>query len=448
MKSTTIEITSTALALLLAGCATNEEVSDNIGVSDITAIISNIDEENGSVDTASYRAFEDGNFVYRMGDPSVRKLRQVNPKATLNDLNDFAIAKCWNGYLKPKIESGEPIHREDALLLDFCMDVQLNMIDTLSVAALGDMTSPGLLHGFVCDMQEKAATATKDIEGIYKDKADIFVRLKANFLMDSTGIRRPMKLWGEQYQCIPPETLATVLNDIKVNNAAARTENGSHPWLWGMAYGLGGLGGGIIGTGIVGTLHSMSPDNLNEVEKSLAAFSQNGVELKNNWQSMRNEVSRYLPEMIRMREMLARARTQMTDAQSRKYVQKVLAESENDKQVVSEYLDYAMYDLPFMVQTYKARADLKGCQGFFNDDEKKMMEVMADYNNAVSGTEMLKRIRTRYAANGYAELVKYFKGELSKAEFNDFVRETRLYNVDQKLDKNGLPDNQLEAIKE
>ena len=91
---------------------------------------------------------------------------------------------------------------------------------------------------------------------------------------------------------------------------------------------------------------------------------------------------------------------------------------------------------------------MKGCQGFFNDDEKKMMEVMADYNNAVSGTEMLKRIRTRYAANGYAELVKYFKGELSKAEFNDFVRETRLYNVDQKLDKNGLPDNQLEAIKE
>ena len=183
------------------------------------------------------------------------------------------------------------------------------------------------------------------------------------------------------------------------------------------------------------------------LRKVLQNTQRGGVHEGSAWQSVENATSSYLPELLRMRALLSRARTMMEDPQSRKYLELIVAASENDKNEVSRYLDYALYDLPFALQTYKARAKLKGCQGVWNDNEEEMMRVMADYNSAVSGTAMLKKIRTRYAANGYAELIKYFKKELSDAEFEDFVRETRLYNVDMRTGKDGRASNELSQIK-
>ena len=138
--------------LLLAGCTTAELETAYNGGKDISKEIAAIDAESGSIDIVPVKTISDGNFSYTLGDEKTRKFIQLNPNANLNDLNDFAIAKCWNSYLKPKIESCEKIDREDAVLLDFCMQAELNMIDTLAVAALGDMTEPGYLHGFIVDM--------------------------------------------------------------------------------------------------------------------------------------------------------------------------------------------------------------------------------------------------------------------------------------------------------
>ena len=438
---------ATALMVAFSGCNTTGLPEEGSGAS-VVVDIEDIDRNDGGVDVDETMVISDGNFSYKMGNKETREFAQLNPNATLNDLNDFAVAKCWNGYLKKKIENASPLTREDAVLLDFCMNVQLNMVDTLAVAALGDMTQPGLLHDFVVDMKEKSLekSADNDIEKIYKEQTDVFVKLKANFITDNTGVRVPMKEWGNAYQSIPSEAIALVFNDIQKNSYAARTENGSRSWLWSGVYTGSTLLFGLAGAGIAGTFHAMSPDALNKVEEEAAKHAKRGVHEGLAWQSVENATSSYLPELLRMRALLSRARTMMEDPQSRKYLERIVAESENDKQMVSQYLDYALYDLPFVLQTYKARAKLKGCQGVWNDNEEEMMRVMADYNSAVSGTAMLKKIRTRYAANGYAELIKYFKKELSDAEFKDFVRETRLYNVDMRTGKDGRASNELSQI--
>ncbi len=74
------------------------------------------------------------------------------------------------------------------------------------------------------------------------------------------------------------------------------------------------------------------------------------------------------------------------------------------------------------------------------------MRVMSEYCQAVAGTEMLKHIRTRYAANGYVEAVTRLKDELSDGEWEKFLNESKLYKVEQKVDGTGRQKNELSPM--
>ena len=47
----------------------------------------------------------DAHFSCKIVDKDSGQFVQINPNATLNDLNNFAVTKCWNGYLKKKVEN-------------------------------------------------------------------------------------------------------------------------------------------------------------------------------------------------------------------------------------------------------------------------------------------------------------------------------------------------------
>src|SRR5574344_417327 len=152
--------------------------------------------------------------------------------------------------------------------------------------------------------------------------------------------------------------------------------------------------------------------------------------------------------MTSMRQELraVRSSSYQQDSQTRKFLQRILSESDNDSSAVSQYLDYSLYDVPFSVLTYKAIGGLKKCKGHFNDDEDAMMNVMSEYCQAVAGTDMLRHLRSRYSANGYIEAIKRLQDELSDTEFADFVHASKLYNVDQRVDQTGRAQNDLKPI--
>ena len=453
-------IISVLAALAICGCKgpelptggndpTAEPTAEGEG---IVSAITKIDNEDGK-DVVATMTLSDENFSYTMGDEHSRSFKRLNQNATLNDLNDFAYAKCWNSYLRPKLQNAQKLTREDAVLLDFCINVQLNMVDTLAVAALGDMTDPGYLHSFVVQEAAKSHSQEKDLEGIYRDQNNVFVDLKSNFLNSYDGIRVPMRQWASQFKSVPPQVMKRIFADVENATGAAENSNasnfGEHPWLWSGSYAGAAVLGGLIGVGAVGIWHATSPDLPNEIERGAMALNAPVVDMKNTWRNARNEMSTYLDEMRNMRQELKsiRGSSYLQDPKTRKYLQRVLSESDNDCTAVSQYLDYAMYDVPFCVMTYKANGQLKECKGRFNDDEEKMMEVMSEYCQAVAGTEMLKHIRTRYAANGYVEAVTRLKDELGDSEWEKFLNESKLYKVEQKVDSAGRQQNELDPLK-
>lgn len=377
----------------------------------------------------------DNNFSCKIGDNNSGQFVQVNPNATLNDLNNFAVAECWNGYLKKKVENALVISQEDALLLDFCINVQLNMIDALGVALLGDMTEPRLQHNFLFDMDEKTLDKIADGNVIYEELSEAIEKLKTRFIADNKGVRVLMKEWGIAYQSIPNEVVAQVFKDVQENSLVARTKNGSRTWRY--------VTGSVVPDAII---YAMSPDSLNKIEEGVKKHTLSGEYEGQAWQRVQKTVSPYLNELLQMWTMLSCARAKTEDSQSRKNIDQVILGREKDIQVVVQYLCYALYDLPFAIQTYKARAKLKECKGFWNDNEKEMKRVVADYTIAVSGDAMLKYIRTRYAVNGYVELIKYFRSQLSVREFREFIREVKLYDVEVDVGKNSGASNKISPI--
>lgn len=370
-------------------------------------------------------------FEYKVSDGE-RSFKCLSKKATLRDLANFAMNDCYNGYLAEKIKRNEPLTTEDGILLAFVLNAQLTTVDTFSVALLGDMTSPGALHNFVVQCKDRSDAFSRDLSNpeILRQQNDTFTELKSNFLEESGGIRAPMRAWGAGFKSIDQATIAGVFQGIRKESKTADNSNGNtfvnHPWMWGWIL----LGGGVTGGSV---MYMLSPDDANDIEEACDKYNRDSVTGKKQWQAMRQTLSTYTTELDRLITDLQRyvSSEGVKDGASRRIVENALANTRNDYQGAEMYFDYAVYDLPFTLLTYKARARMKDCQGFFNDDEEGMKEVWTDYAIAVSDKDMLLNIRTWYSASSYSELIRLLKKELWEGEFKEFCERTRLYKINQ-----------------
>lgn len=351
-------------------------------------------------------------FEYKVSDGE-RSFKCLSEQATLRDLANFAMNDCYNGYLADKIKNKRPITEEDGILLSFIVNAQLTTIDTFSVALLGDMTSPGLLHGFVVECQDRSEAFSRDMTNpeILRQQSDAFTEMKVKFIDDSTGVRAPMRNWGNGFQAIDQQVIAEIFQDLRKET---KTSDNSHPWIWSSHL-----------------IFCIGPVPKNDFENACKKHDLDSVEGKAQWQAMRETLSVYKKELV---GLVADMETYVfssgvTDSKSRRIVEDVLAKTRNDYQGVERYFDYAVYDLPFTLLTYKARAKMKDCQGFWNDNEEKMKEVWTDYANSISDKEMLLNIRTWYSASAYSELIRLLKNEMWEGDFKEFCQATRLYKI-------------------
>ena len=404
------------------------------------------DSKRSSTVDVETKTLHDENFSYTVG--KKHSFVRLNPNATLNDLNDFVYAICWNGYLRPKFHTMQKLSREDAILLDFCVKAQLNMVDVLTVAVLGDMTGQGFQCEFPAHRSMKSPSQDSGLEDIYSEWGKVFVDLKSKFLDSNEGIRMLIREWAGEYRKVPPDVMKRVWGDIERATGAAdnagRPTYGEIPWYyWEAAH----LASPTVSSA-ARLWYVTTPDQSNEIENGALELKTPAVDMKNKWMNIRNAMSAYLDEMINMRGELKSTRVSkcIQDSQTRSYLQRILSESDNARTVVCQYLDYVMYDLPFCVMTYKVKGKLRACKGRWNDDEDMMKDVMAEYCQAIAGTEMLKHIRTRYAANGYVAAVEFLKDELSDSDFKSFVNESKLYRIVQEVDETGQPNNKLSQI--
>ena len=405
---------------IMSGCKTifpTETTDGDVVTTTEVEVLPNIHQEF---------CWSNGLFEYKVRDGE-RSFKTLSKNATLRDLANFSMNDCYNGYLAEKIRNNKPLTDEDGILLSFILNAQLTTVDTFSVALLGDMTCPGYLHNFIVQCKDRSDAFSKDISNpeILRQQNDAFTELKVNFLEDSRGIRAPMRAWGEGFRDIDQETIARVFQGIRKESEAADNSNGNtfanHPWMW----------GAIILSGGGCVMAPLRPDDANKIEKASDMYNRDSVTGKEQWQAMRQTLSVYTEELDRIVEDMKKyvSNNGVKDGASRRIVEDVLANTRNDYQGAEKYLDYAVYDLPFGLLTYKARARMKACQGFFADDEDKMKEVWVDYANSVSDKEMLRNIRTWYCASAYAELIRLLKKEMWEKDFKEFCAQTRLYKI-------------------
>ncbi len=410
--------------IVLVGCQTQSPIQatdgEDISVKEVTI---------PDPDTHYELSWNNGLFEYKVSDGE-RSFKCLSKKATLRDLANFSINDCYNGYLADKIKNKKALTAEDGILLSFILNAQLTVIDTFSVALLGDMTSPGALHGFIVQCKDRSTAFSQNESNpeILRQQNDAFTELKINFLEETEGIRAPMRVWGNGFKVIDQAAIAGVFQGIRKEALSADNSDGNtvskNPWIWtGIV-----LSGGLIGAGV---MYSVSPDEPNVLEEACNKYNRDSVIGKEQWQAMCQTLSTYSSELDRlMRDMRNYVESDgVSDSASRRIVEDALANTRNDYQGAQKYLDYAIYDLPFGLLTYKARARMKACQGFFDDDEEKMKDVWADYAIAVSDKDMLRNVRTWYSASVYTRLIELMKKEMWKTDFKAFCEATRLFKI-------------------
>lgn len=364
----------------------------------------------GSVSEEAAIRIESDNFVciVNQGGNEVL-LESLNPKASTDDLYNHIYTKCWNDYLLRKLDKQRKISREDGVLIRYCLAVQEAMILNITAAVFSDM-------GIVT---EDEINGWYDLPNV---GTGVMYWLDFKFRRENAGLRSILRDWAKEYRDIPHTKLYEIWKDIKENPNAETERN------WDVS-------------------RKLMPK-----EEAAMKLKASSVVLMNKWVSVRNAVLGYICEGDSMRNSLKNCQTGsgIVDPLTRKILRDILAESETRYAEEILNLESVIYDLPLTVLSYRAIGKLKKHKGFWNDNETEMMNTMSEYARAIAGTEMLKNLRTRYAASSYSHAVELFKGELWGGEFKNFQQESKLYRVEvsQRTDPYARKENQLASLDE
>ena len=380
----------------------------------ISFLVENVGDfcENGA------QILHDDNFKYILGGRNSRRVIRRNQKATLYDLCNFESAVCWNVYLKDKMESETKITVEDAELLKFCIAANLDMMDAVVYATLSDMFGSFLDYY----IPWRAISGT-----------DAVSKLKEQFIDGNEGVRRDIRNWASIYRYIHPLCVRKVFSDvIDMTGNADIYRSGNE-----------------IESDFVRWLNKRMPSVANWGEKNKVMLesmemSNPGKEVRNLWTHVHESTKRYPARIAEIRKSITGMRARgITDSTTIR----LLDDMERETLNCGETFDCIIYDLPFCILTYRTLGRLKDCINRSGINNKRKMKVItSDYTYAICGTEMLKGLRSRYSASCYTEVIKFLKSKMWEREFEDFVNETKLYNITLQSGKDGAQDNKLDAL--
>ena len=388
-------------------------------------------------------------FEYTVGEKGTNALHSINKDATIYELNNFIYAECWNRHVKPRLDVDAKLSKDDAELIRFCLHAKIAMVESLAYVILRDMLSSGPFHGFVAGaLATSEENGGESILGRY-----IAQELMEKFADSESGIRVPIKNWASTYNAVSLKVQLKVLEDVVHATGGEEAPRGStgtlDDFLEYARVGLMLLSKSERLEGVFEASKKMFGETKpKEIMSEATKITNRGKDICGRWISANERIKRFPSELLVMMNALKKSlKDGSLDSRSMRLVDEVLSEVENRCEYAVRMCDYVVYDLPLCMLSYRALGQLKNCKGYFVDNEKQMRAVAADYADAVCGTEMLKGIRTRYAASRYTEVIKFLKSELgwfSQAAFKEFANETKLYKITLRADETGKQDNVLE----
>lgn len=404
-----------------------------------------------SAEKADGVKYADNYFEYTVDEKGTPALKCIDKAAMLGDLYRFVNTKCWYDDLKWKL-SGKKLTREDADALDFCIDVHLEMLDALGEIMLRDLFGASEYKKFV-DVVPRTNQLNR-VLAVGERK-----RLRAGFIDGKEPVAKAIHAWAEVYRknrksayceallvlhgvfCASGDVRRRIVQPFNLQYLAL-DNNLRDGWKLNRF-------GGVFMARFQEMLEESDPDSRVFASWLKNAINGDGTHIGANWRNLQKQVQIYVDET---REICSRIgcmrRSGIADSETKKYLNDATSKWGHLCEYATRKFDYLLYDFPCCMLSYRALGQLADCKGVLIDNEDEMKSVAADYTYALCGTELLKGIRTRYAASCYTEVIKFLKSELggwfTQDAFREFANETRLYNITLSTNENGKQDNILE----
>ena len=397
-----------------------------------------------SAEEADVDKFSDNYFEYIIGEKGTNALKCINKAATLGDLYRFVNTKCWNNHLKWKL-SGRKLTREDADALDFCIDVHLEMLDALGESMLRELFGPRDFPVYI-----EVVPHTNQLNSVLA--VGEMDSLRTRFIEGKESVGEAIHRWAEVYGNCPLEVASVLHNVFSASGDVKQSK------LW---FDNGQCTGWRLKSGEGLVFKLLERLEVESDEEYLAncspflfdarikkAIKEKGIHVGDRWRSLHIQVQIFVDETREICSRIGRMRRSgIADSDTKKFLNEATSKWEHRCEYATRKFDYLLYDFPCCMLSYRTLGQLVDCKGVFIDDEDEMRRFAADYTYALCGTELLKGIRTRYAASCYTEVIKFLKSELgwfTQGAFREFANETKLYNITLSTDENGKQDNILE----
>lgn len=362
------------------------------------------------------------NMVASMSANGRWRWETLNDSVTIQDLDDFFYVKCWRGYLLPRLKNGNGLTEEDAVLLEEVIKVHNAFVQELTLAVITDM-----------------GVTTNGTEVVVSDP--VYQRAIQRFHGKNKGVRQSLRAWAEEFKVIPTDAIRYIIGNI--DKAVNDAERGGKPFSERHPV----LAVFIYGSPLTDSIfEKWAPKRADALEERVMKLKTKPLLLKNKWLNVREVTSEYLHRGRALRQFLKSVKRDQQDTRTAELIRDVLARTAEESLENEHELECMIYDLPLAIFSHRAIGQMRNSKGWFDDDERKMKVVMSEYCQVIAGTEMLRCIRTRYAANSYVNAVNFLKSELSEKQFQNFLQESKLYRINQKEDEDGRQNNELKAF--
>lgn len=399
----------------------------------------------------------DDNFAFTVDRNGVPSFKVKNPEMTLDDLTDFVRVRCLNERLYPKLMKGEPLSKEESLLLVFAMDAQALMIKSIGCAMAWDILGKDGEFKF-------SVPQNQDIPELAKREDEVFIPLMERFMNCNSDFRNQIRNYCRHFEFVREDVKGQILDDVFRTGSVfedgtlgseSRGVVNSHPWLFVNSPVIAG----VVWEAETHTMgDSYKGNTLSDYEKSAVNVMTDGdigMEWRGLWDVSRKYLEEYWLTYKRVEAYSVSDNLKGEEGlKSRKFAKLIHQRSITATNLLLGEYCTRFYDYPFVLLTMKAREKYKGSKGW-DDDEKKIFEGMVKYGETISGTDMLSHLNSTYAIDVYADFLEkvksdiegsyflpwrndYYKRLMATSRIREFAREKNRKDLDTGLETNGF----------
>ncbi len=373
-------------------------------------------------------------FQYSLGSHEGERFKCLKGGASLLDLYLFAELSCYKHHIAPLLKGGKPITEEEAGLLFFVLDVTSATIDAISASLLDDLV-----------FKKNQVMVT---EALARDHGRYYTYIKSYLTQSNPDdpIRPLIKRYASHFEAVPQEVKFNVLMnlDLDVKVDSSRLEL----YLDGNEFPKNDFEKAkLIAKRLAHPIKLLKDLDVNLSNHEKGCMSIKGDKyLGDEWSHLRESTESLLRFYWGVfNDMKSYNAPNGPSAKRIKGISvRTLARREKTKAI---YL-MALYEIPFVLLTFRASGEYRKNKGVFNDNESGMKFPLLRLNDSIRGTAMLTHVESDYALDVYAKFIKNIKGDMATEDFTTVLTKmgikAKAKRTNQYDNSTGLPVNSLE----